>query len=132
LIIAATAIEVVVMTGLGFRWTHSVASDFERGRRGVSVDELVALALLFATSPAKLLRAEVTPGVKVDKSDQALPAWFYNAWLDNRVQATFAPPVTEREGPPELRLLVNPLDPDFHRFIDWLEGSDSENEEGDD
>ena len=119
------------MTELGFRWTHSVASDFERGRRGVSVDELVHLAMLFAISPAKLLRADVTPEVSVGKGDHVLPARFYNAWLDGRHPVIFAPPVLDREGSPGLRLMVNPLDPEARRFIELLWEDDDKGQEKD-
>jgi transcriptional regulator with XRE-family HTH domain len=117
------------MSELGFRWTHSVASDFERGRRGVSIDELVHLALLFGIEPGKLLRAEVTAGVALGSGDQALSAAFYNLWLDGRVKVAFAPPVLDREGPPEFRLMVNPLDPDARQLIELLWNEDSQEED---
>ncbi len=75
------------MGELGFSWSHNTASLSERGKRSVSVNEFVALAVVLRVNPGKLLvplsDIAVGPDVVIEK-DLAAP-WlegFGSLWWD--------------------------------------------------
>lgn len=86
------------MRRLGHSWTHSTASNVERGERPLSVHELFALALTLGVNPRDLLN----PSTPV-AFGQLLPLvpWMFERWMDREITLRLDP-----WAKPEMMLVV--------------------------
>jgi transcriptional regulator with XRE-family HTH domain len=69
------------MRDRGFAWTHNTASLTERAKRGVSVNEMVALGLILGVNIRTLLRPQKTA---VDVGGVVIKAKMFTPWLEGR------------------------------------------------
>jgi len=85
------------MARLGFSWTHNTASLTERGKRGVSVNEFVGLALVFGVKPANLLMARDPEISQVAVGAATTSAGTFNDWARGEWAMILNPDVDEAE-----------------------------------
>jgi transcriptional regulator with XRE-family HTH domain len=81
-------------TGIDW-WSHTTVSEVERGRRSVSVDELVSLAIVLGVSPTDLLDPVGADGSRMTPFDagrtsyRTLPAVVAHHWMRGAVRVSF-------------------------------------------
>jgi transcriptional regulator with XRE-family HTH domain len=88
------------MGQLGFDWwSHTTVSEIERGRRPVSVDELVSLAIVLGVDVQDLLDpigadgSRTTPPVDYGRTNyRTLPAVIAHHWMRGNVRVRFHGP----------------------------------------
>jgi transcriptional regulator with XRE-family HTH domain len=80
------------MVALGHeKWARGTVSDFESGKRGLSIDEFFSLCLVLTATPVDLLDpgdGSVIAGGPVP----ALPAEQARHWAESRIRLGFTPP----------------------------------------
>jgi len=66
------------MSRLGLNWAHTTCSLLERGKRGLSVNEFVALALVLEVRPSALLSSD---GPVAVGARDVVPRDTFNNWM---------------------------------------------------
>ncbi len=64
---------------MGFPWAHVTASEIERAKRRVTVDELIGLCLILGEPPASLLDPGTQPTVRIGDPSRGLKGPHLNA-----------------------------------------------------
>jgi transcriptional regulator with XRE-family HTH domain len=83
------------MRQLGFDWSHTTVSETERRYRSVSIDELVALAIVLQVDLADLLDPTGADGSRTEPVDygqaeyRTLPAVVARHWVRGAVHVSF-------------------------------------------
>jgi transcriptional regulator with XRE-family HTH domain len=98
------------MTKLGHRWVRQTVSEVERGRRNVTVDELLALAMTLPVPVWVLLDPlgpEGTNETPIDSgAGQALPAKLVRDWLTAPAVPRLSWSDSEDDAPSSRRLFI--------------------------